>query len=73
VANCLHEQEFALIIIDVPSNIAQTHFHSCAGLGVSAWLLTCLTTSTFHLSSIHVLTTLPTRLDLPHLLVTHFS
>ncbi len=69
----LHEQNFALLLVNISSNIERTHFHSCVGLGASAWLLVRPTTPTFHLSSTHFLTTLRICLGLPHPIVVHLS
>jgi len=41
------------------------------GLGVGIWLLTCLTTIAFRLSSAHFLVALHTLLGLPHPTVAH--
>jgi len=71
--NRLHEQEFALLLVDTPLNIMRTCLHSCASSRVGAWLLTCLTTLSFHLSLTHFLTTLCTCLGLPHPMVDHLS
>ncbi len=51
----------------------RAHLRSCVGPRVSTWLLVRPTTPTFHLSSTHFLTTLHTRLGLPHPIITHFS
>jgi hypothetical protein len=69
----LHEQKFASLLIDAPSNIARTCFHSCVGLGTHTWLLTYPTTPTFHLSSAHFFIELNTRLGLPHPTMAHLS
>jgi hypothetical protein len=59
LANLLHKQEFALLLIDDPLDIMGTHLCSCAGLGVGAWLLTHPTTPAFRLSLAHFLTDVP--------------
>jgi len=69
----LHKQEFALLLIIVPSNIMWTHFRSCLGLGADMWLLARPTTPAFHLSLAHFLITLRTYLGLPHPMVSHLS
>jgi hypothetical protein len=47
----LHEQEFISLLVNAPSNVGQTCFHSCASPTTGAWLLTRLSTLSFHLSS----------------------
>ncbi len=69
----LHEQDFAYLLVNVPSNIMQTRLHSCIGLGVVVWLLVYPTTPAFHLSLVDFFTTLCTCLGLPHLIVAHLS
>ncbi len=73
LADCLHEQEYALHLVIVLLHIIQTRICSCAGLGASAWLLTCPTTLTFDLFLAHFLTTLRTYFGLPHPMVAHLS
>ncbi len=51
----------------------RTSFRSCVGSKASTWLLTRPTTPTFRLSSIHSLTTLPTRLGFPCPIVMNIS
>jgi hypothetical protein len=51
----------------------RTHLRSCAGPKASTWLLIRPTTPAFHLSLVHFLTTLRTRLGLPHLIIAHLS
>jgi len=48
-------------------------FKYCAGPRVGAWLLTYPITPTFHLSLVHVLTTLHIQLGLPHPIVAYLS
>jgi hypothetical protein len=71
--DCLHEQKFASLLVDIPLDIMRAHLHSCAIPRAGVWLLTFLTTPTFHLSSTHFLTTLCTYLGLPHPTVAHLS
>jgi hypothetical protein len=51
----------------------QAYIYSCASPRASTWLLTCPTTLAFHLSLAHFLTTLHTRLGLPHFSMAHLS
>jgi hypothetical protein len=51
----------------------RTYIYSCAIPRASTWLLTCPTTLVFHLSLAHFLTTLHTRLGLPHFSMAHLS
>jgi hypothetical protein len=73
LANDLHKQEFASLLVDFLLNIMRTCLCSCASLGASAWLLVHLTTLAFCLLSTHFLTTLRTYLVLPHPMVAHLS
>jgi hypothetical protein len=50
-----------------------TRLHSCVGLVVRVWLLTCFNTFSFHLSSTHLFTTLHICLGISHLMVAHLS
>jgi hypothetical protein len=54
----LHEHEFTLLLTNVVSIIVQARIRSYASPIVGAWLLTHLSTPSFHLSSAHFLTTL---------------
>jgi hypothetical protein len=65
--DCLHEQKFASLLIDIPLSIMRAHLHSCVSPRAGVWLLIFLTTPRFHLSSAHLLTTLCTCRGLPHL------
>jgi hypothetical protein len=71
--DCLYEQEFASLLIDVLLDIMQAHFHSSVGVGANAWLLTHPTTLTFRLFLADFIITLHVRLDLPHPMVIHLS
>jgi len=51
----------------------QPHFRSYLGPAIGAWLLDRLNTSSFHLSSIHFLTTLCIRFSIPHPTIPHVS
>ncbi len=73
MANRLHKQEFALLLIDDPLDIMGTRFYLCVGLRVGVWLLTRPTTPAFHLSLTHFLTALCTHFGLPKSMVAHFS
>jgi hypothetical protein len=68
----LHEHEFTLLLVDVPSNFVQTCLHICASLATGAWLFSCPNTPSFLLSSTHFLTTLYICLGIPHHVV-HLS
>jgi len=69
----LHEQKFTSFLIDVPSDVVQAHLHSCVGPVIGALLLAHPSTSSFHLSSAHFLTTLCIQFDIPHIIITHLS
>jgi len=68
----LHNHKFAILSMNVFSNVTQTHLQSYASLIMNVWLLTRIT-PIFHLSSIHFLITLCTCLRLLYPIVAHFS
>jgi hypothetical protein len=68
----LHKQEFASLLVDIPSDIVQARFHSCVGPGVNVWLLIHPITPAFCLST-HFLITLRTRLNFLHPTIAHLS
>ncbi len=65
--DCLQEQKFASLLINIPLGIMRAHLHSCASPRAGVWLLILLATPRFHLSSWHFLTTFCTCRGLPHL------
>jgi hypothetical protein len=69
----LHEQEFTLLLANVPLNVVQAHLHSCIGLTTRVWLLDRLNTPSFCLSSIHFLIALCIHLNIPDPIIVHFS
>jgi hypothetical protein len=71
--DCLHEQEFASLLVDTPLDITQAHLHSCVGPRASVWLLVRPTTPSFCLSKAHFFITLCIHLGLSHLIVAHLS
>jgi len=69
----LRKQKFTSLLVDVLSDVVQTHFHSYAGLVAWVWLLACPSTASFHLSSTHFLTPFRIYFDIPHPIVSHIS
>jgi hypothetical protein len=67
----LHEQKFLSLLANTLLGVMWTHFHSCVGLAIGAWLLTCLNTPSFHLSSTHFFIMLCICFGIPHPMVTH--
>jgi hypothetical protein len=69
----LGEQKFTSLLVDALLDVVQTHFHSYAGLVAWVWLLACLSTPSFHLSSTHFLTPFHICSGIPHPIVSHLS
>ncbi len=66
-------KKFTFLLVDVHSDVMQTHFCSCVGLVVRVWLLVHLSTLSFSFSFVHVLTTLHILLSIPHPIIAHLS
>jgi len=69
----LHEQTFTLLLTNIPLDVSQARFHSCASLATRAWLLAHLNTPSICLSSAHFLITLCIHFYIPHPIIVHFS
>jgi hypothetical protein len=67
----LHEHEFILLLIDVPSNVVRTCLHSCAHPTIGAWLLAHPRTPSLCLLLVHFFTTLCICFSLPHPTIAH--
>jgi hypothetical protein len=66
-------QKFTSLLVDVFSNVVQTHLHSYASLPIGAWLLTHPSAPSFCLSCAHFLTAFYIHLDIPHPIIVHLS
>jgi hypothetical protein len=69
----LHEQEFTLLLTNVPLDVVRACLHSCTSLTIGAWLLAHPNTLSFHLAFAHFLITLYIHLGIPHAIIVHLS
>jgi hypothetical protein len=65
----LHEKKIPSLLANAPLGVTWTHLCYCVGPAIGAWLLACLNTPSFCLSSTHFFTTLHIHFDILHPMV----